>query len=207
MNLANTSPLCSRSRFFVNTVGSQCQLNRNVIEAAAQGWWYAGRLPSGAILAGLHTHPQYAVQLLAEPERWRQALGETRHIGPMLAGTSFEGAPRSHEACGARLDCPGGEGWIACGDAALSFDPISGQGIFSALYSGVTAARAIDEALGGTNARLETYSKTLEVIRRTYISRCLAFYRSEGRWTSREFWSHFSDRGVADAAPTAATAG
>jgi len=30
-----------------------------------------------------------------------------------------------------------GEGWLAAGDAALSLDPLSSQGLFKALYTGL----------------------------------------------------------------------
>jgi flavin-dependent dehydrogenase len=167
-------------------------LNRTVIEAVPRGWWYAARLPSGVALAGFHTHRGDAVRLLAEPDHWRDALADTRHVGPMLADTQFNHPPRSLEACGARLDRCSGDEWIACGDAALSFDPISGQGIFSALYAGMTAGRAIDEALNGGNTKLQEYSNRMENIRRVYVARCRAVYQSERRWMTEPFWSIFS---------------
>jgi flavin-dependent dehydrogenase len=169
-------------------------LNRTVIEAVPRGWWYAARLPSGVALAGFHTHRRDAVHLLADPDRWRDALADTSHVGPMLADTQFKYPPRSLEACGAELDRCSGDGWIACGDAALSFDPISGQGIFSALYGGMTAGRAIDQALNGRNTILQEYSKRLENIRRVYVARCRAVYRSERRWMTETFWPIFSER-------------
>jgi flavin-dependent dehydrogenase len=164
-------------------------LSRTVIEATQRGWWYSARLPSDVVLAGFHTLQRDAVHLLSNPGIWRDALAQTRHLGEMLAGTQFEHPPQSLEACGARLDRCTGDGWIACGDAALSFDPISGQGIFSALYGGLTAARAIDEALNGSDTKLREYSKWLNDIRRIYVARCRAVYCGERRWMSEPFWT------------------
>jgi flavin-dependent dehydrogenase len=110
----------------------------------------------------------------------------------MLADAVFAHPPQALEACGSWLDRPSGDRWIACGDAALAFDPISGQGIFSALYGGMTAGRAVDEALDGGRARLDAYSKRLQDIRRHYVLRCSATYRSEQRWPGERFWSTFS---------------
>ena len=36
-----------------------------------------------------------------------------------------------------------GDGWVAAGDAACAFDPLSGQGIFKALDGGMRAAEAV----------------------------------------------------------------
>jgi 2-polyprenyl-6-methoxyphenol hydroxylase-like FAD-dependent oxidoreductase len=83
------------------------------------------------------------------------------------------------------LWCPVGSFWrrwvakLACGDAAVCFDPISGQGIFSALYGGMMAGRAISDTLNGAKARLNEYSKRLENVRRLYVARSRAIYRSE----------------------------
>jgi flavin-dependent dehydrogenase len=169
------------------TPATDLPLNRTVIEATPRGWWYAARLPSGMALAGFHTHRRDAMRLLADPEAWRDALADTRHVGRMLAGTSFE-RPRSLEAGGARLDRYSGNEWIACGDAALSFDPISGQGIFSALYGGLKAGSAIDDALTGARTSQREYSKRLDKIRQVYAVRRRAVYQGERRW-SGPFWS------------------
>jgi flavin-dependent dehydrogenase len=187
--------------YAMGTSATGFQLNLTVIEAAPRGWWYAARLPSGVALAGFHTRQRDAMHLLADPSKWRDALAETRHLGAMLADTLLKHPPQSLEACGARLDRCTGDGWIACGDAALSFDPISGQGIFSALYGGLTAARAVDEALNGRNTKLHEYSKRIDDIRRIYVARCCAVYRGERRWLKEPFWSIFGSE-VLELVPT-----
>lgn len=165
------------------------QLNRTIIEAVPRGWWYAARLPSGAVLAGFHTSHRHAMALLADPCGWSRALAETQHLSAALSGIRFESFLRPLDASGASLNRYGGDGWIACGDAALSFDPISGQGIFSALYSGMTAAHAVEDALNGSNERFDEYSRRLEQVRRIYVARVRAVYRSEFRWKEGPFWS------------------
>lgn len=51
---------------------------------------------------------------------------------------------------------PAGPGLLACGDAAWAIDPLSGEGIFQALHSGVLAARTVVRALaaGGVDQRV-----------------------------------------------------
>ena len=83
------------------------------------------------------------------------------------------------EACGARLAHFSGEGWIACGDAAMCFDPISGQGIFSALHSGSEAAQAVHAALDGERALLGAYARRMDEVWSIYRGRREALYASE----------------------------
>jgi flavin-dependent dehydrogenase len=175
--------------YATSTSPAKFQLNRTVIEAVPRGWWYAARLPSSMVIAGFHTHREDARHLLADPKMWRDALDETLHLGPLLTDTQFEHPPQSLDAGGARLDPCMGEGWIACGDAALSFDPISGQGLYSALHGGLAAGLAVVKALSGQDARFRDYARQLDNVRRTYVARCRAVYRSEHRWTAEPFWT------------------
>jgi flavin-dependent dehydrogenase len=161
------------------------ELNRTLVETVPNGWWYAARLPSGAAIVGFHLHPRDAVKLLAQPNGWRDALARTRHLSRLLDGVAFDTPLRPVEACGARLDRFSGDGWIACGDAALSFDPVSSQGIFSALHGGMRAARALLE--DDTAA----YTESLEAIRQTYLSRWRSLCRSERQWPDSPFWASY----------------
>jgi flavin-dependent dehydrogenase len=164
------------------------RLNRTIVEAASRGWWYAAVLPSGKPLAGFHVRPKEAVRLAADPPRWRQALAETRHVGAWLSAARFDCRLRPLDASGGRLDRFAGARWIACGDAALSFDPISGQGILSALYGGMIAAQTVAAA---RDAAFADYASRLEDIRRIYYARWLGIYRAEIRWPDSGFWSAF----------------
>jgi flavin-dependent dehydrogenase len=163
--------------------------SRSFIEAAADGWWYAARLPSGAAIAGLHTDAAQAARIKAEPQTWQAALAATRGLGPLFAATCFTQALPAADAGGARLSAFYGEGWIACGDAAMSFDPISGQGIFAALHSGSAAADAVHAALDGERALLGAYARRLEEVWSIYRARRETLYASERRWPARPFWS------------------
>jgi flavin-dependent dehydrogenase len=42
-----------------------------------------------------------------------------------------------------------GDGWLACGDAAATFDPLSGYGLGFAIGTGYAAARSADAQLRG----------------------------------------------------------
>ncbi|WP_413168297.1 geranylgeranyl reductase family protein [Capilliphycus salinus ALCB114379] len=51
---------------------------------------------------------------------------------------------------------------LLAGDAASLSDPLSGEGIRPSILSGVKAAEAIDQALGGASNALENYTKVMQ---------------------------------------------
>jgi flavin-dependent dehydrogenase len=60
------------------------------------------------------------------------------------AGTGMtDGAILRTDASASILSAMAGDGWMAVGDAASSFDPIASQGLFNALSSAVVAAGAL----------------------------------------------------------------
>ena len=75
------------------------------------------------------------------------------------------------------------------GDAALSFDPVSSQGIFNALYTGIRGAQAIDTALAGDRQAVPAYAARLEQIRSAYVGHHRLVYQAERRWTDHPFWT------------------
>jgi len=162
-------------------------LERSLIETVPHGWWYAALLPGGAATFMLHTTPSEAGRLLADPGAWAAALARTRHISSAFPAPVFDDPPRGFEACGAWLEPAHGDGWLACGDAALSFDPCAAQGMFSALWGGMAAAKAVLRALDGDPDGLTAYAAQQADIRRTYRARVRMHYAQERRW-EEEFW-------------------
>jgi flavin-dependent dehydrogenase len=165
------------------------QLDRTIVEAVPQGWWYAARLPSGALLAGLHLSPHDAARFSRNRSLWLEAFAETRNIAKLFPDCTFGGELHVLDASGSRLDHPAGDAWIACGDAALSFDPLSAQGLFSAIHGGMMAGRSVSSALQGIHGAMADYIEQLEQIWQIYSKRLRAMYRSETRWPAHPFWS------------------
>lgn len=162
---------------------------RTLVESVADGWWYTARLPDRTRVVALHLDAEDASSILHTRGAFEANLERTVHLHRLVADASFIDCPRGAEACGARLDRFAGENWLAVGDAALSFDPLSSQGIFNALYTGMKAGQAVDAALSGERNVLESYSARLDSIRAAYIDHHLLFYQSERRWRDRPFWT------------------
>jgi flavin-dependent dehydrogenase len=168
-------------------------LNRTVVEAVPRGWWYTALLPSGILIAGLHVRPHEALHIAANETGWRLALRETRHVSQIFSELSIDQL-RPLDASGGCLDQVAGDRWIACGDAALSFDPLSSQGILSALYGGMKAGLAVATALSGDLSSVASYVSRLKEIRRSCLAHLEQAYKSETRWRSESFWSIFHRR-------------
>ena len=81
-----------------------------------------------------------------------------------------------------------GKQWLAVGDAALSFDPLSSQGIANALYTGIQAGQAITAALNGNPAAPTAYARHLGDIYQAYLQNRQYYYGLENRWAERPFW-------------------
>jgi flavin-dependent dehydrogenase len=165
------------------------RLDRTMIEATPNGWWYAAHLPDGRPIAGFHLGIDEAAVFARRPGAWLQALNETIHIKTRFPPATFTTRLAPLEAGGACLARFSGDGWLACGDAALSFDPISGYGMLAAVHQGALASDCIADAFGGGATALCDYSNRLEQLRKLYSRRHREVYLRERRWRSMPFWS------------------
>ena len=163
--------------------------SRTLVEAAPDGWWYTARLPDSTRVVVFHVDADDAAEILHTTGAWQTQLARTAHISRVMAGAKFIDEPRGAESCGARLDQYAGNRWLATGDAALSFDPLSSQGILNALYTGWKAGQAIAAALSDNLAPINAYVTQLASIRTAYLNRHRAVYQTERRWADRPFWA------------------
>lgn len=161
---------------------------RTLVESTPDGWWYTALLPARTRIVVLHVDAENAASILHSRGAWEAHLVRTSYVSGVLAGSRFLSEACSTEACGARLDRFAGQGWLAAGDAALAFDPLSSQGIFDAIYTGMKAGQAVDASLSGDISAIEEYSARLESIRAAYVDRRRLVYETELRWCDRPFW-------------------
>jgi flavin-dependent dehydrogenase len=164
---------------------------RTLVEAVEDGWWYSVLLPSGERLVVRLGDADLLDRrrLLVGDGLW-STLGETRHLSRLCTeyGYAPSGPARGADASSSRLEPAAGERWLAVGDAALAFDPLSSKGIASALYTGLRAANAIDAALRGEGEGVRRYAAHLFDIYRVYREQLSAHYAAEARWPDAPFW-------------------
>jgi flavin-dependent dehydrogenase len=174
---------------------------RTLIEACAQGWWYSVLLPSRERVAAFLTDADLVDRgVMRSPAGWIDSLSRTTHLNELMwrHACPMIQRPRGADASSSRLDRVSGPHWIAAGDAAITFDPLSSQGLFNALYTGMAAGRAVDAALDGDGTLVVAYGTRIDEIERRYRHNLAAAYAGEARWTGQPFWRR---RHLPDASP------
>lgn len=160
-------------------------------ESAPDGWWYTAPLPDRRRVLAWHTDADLpAAAALRTPAALLNKARSSPTLMAQLADARFEdtaslGVIAAHSAT---LTPPVGDGWLAVGDAALSFDPLSSQGLFNALFTGLAAAEATDRLLSGDASAPSDYAATLSDIDTAYRRNLAAWYGLERRWPEQEFW-------------------
>ncbi len=171
-----------------------------LVEPFREGWWYTAGLPQRRRIVACMTDADIAARLgLLRGERWRELLEETARVGRTVTAGTPQGALVARSAASQRLDPACGEGWIAVGDAASTFDPLSSQGILKALRSGIFASYAVADRLSrGDAAGLERYRRYITREAMAHRRAQAKYYREERRWPQSQFWSRrHDDTGVA----------
>jgi len=89
------------------------------------------------------------------------------------------------DAATAHLDRVGGDGWLATGDAAACFDPLSSQGILTAVLMGREAGSAVTEGAGAPARYAARYERLLA----EHLAGRADYYELERRWPDAPFWA------------------
>lgn len=175
------------------------------IEAAPYGWWYSNRLPGSEDnetrrLVVLHTDKDLpAARLAASRQGFDQLLDGSAHIAPLLKARKYHpcGIIRGAPANSQRLGNFCGDAWMAVGDAAQAYDPLSSQGIDKALRTASHAGHMIHYALtdsprgarlDGRNSYIHRYDQQQHQLWQTYLSQRDFYYGIQPRWFDQPFW-------------------
>lgn len=164
---------------------------RTLVEAVPTGWWYTALVPGGRRTVAWLTDADVIRRLPWRGTAWfALQVRETHHLGPLLArhGYEFVGSPKCSVANSSRTAPWYGNGWLAVGDAAIAFDPLSSQGLINALYTGLRGADAVAEVLAGDSVAVTRYAEVLAAVWDAYLKNLREYYRLERRWGDRPFW-------------------
>lgn len=158
-----------------------------MVEAVSDGWWYSAPLDAGVMVIlfadaesvrrnGLHLPGGFEARL-------RASRLTTQRIKAPVAN------PVVWSAASQRLNCACGADWLAVGDAASTFDPLSSAGVVKALRSGLLGSFAALDWLRGKPASLERYARLVEVEFDAYLKTRAYYYGLERRWPQSKFWA------------------
>ncbi|MFD5839841.1 NAD(P)/FAD-dependent oxidoreductase [Streptomyces chartreusis] len=169
---------------------------RSLVEADRDGWWYSTLVPSRHLMVVFFTDADLPGAQPGTAETFHRRALRTVHVSARAHGHELlaDSAPQRAPAYGARLDRLYGEGWIAVGDAAAAFDPLSSQGILTALVTGLNAARALIARMCGDMTALDSYEHRVHAAYAEYRRNHQFIHRQETRWVNHPFWSRrFTD--------------
>jgi flavin-dependent dehydrogenase len=160
---------------------------RMLLEATPSGWWYSALLPdSRAVVASMTDAEPGAMARGDLRALWLRELRRAPHTRARVSRTSG-GEPRVVVARSCRRRAAH-DRWMAVGDAACAYDPLSGQGVLRALETGVSAAAALVAAADDHNRPLDSYADSLDDDFERFLRLQGAHYGAEDRWPESRFW-------------------
>jgi flavin-dependent dehydrogenase len=155
-----------------------------LVESIPDGWWYSASLPGGRGVAmfmtdsDLRAHTSWDTRLAVGPATSRR-----------LASWQPTGQAVVRAANSQCSEVVVGEGWVAAGDTAAAFDPISALGIGFSLRSGMEAARVAVASIEDEAAPATAYAASVVRIYSDYRARLRGIYELEQRWPEKPFWA------------------
>ncbi|MAC46031.1 MAG: FAD-binding monooxygenase [Oceanospirillum sp.] len=162
------------------------------IEASPEGWWYSAPIPDDRRILAFFTDTGLpATQWALNPEGLIQHAYKQASLAALLDRCQFQATEESgyHAAHTSTLDTKYGNQWLATGDAAMSLDPLSSQGIFNGLYTGLYAALNADKWFSGQITDFRDYNQQLDNIETAYRQHYDEWYGLQKRWQDQPFWS------------------
>ena len=171
------------------TLPNTQQNTMSTITASENGWWYSAVVPNNQRVIAYHTDSDLIDKSEFKTlESFLKLAGENEQISELFKGnedkTQLQGTVSANST---KLLQSAGPNWAAIGDAALSFDPLSSQGMFNAMASAMQLTTAIRQQ-GLTTDLSATHNYQIDQIWVHYLKHKHLFYRGEGRWKAAEFW-------------------
>jgi flavin-dependent dehydrogenase len=158
------------------------------LESQEEGWWYSALLPEQRVVLAYMTDADQLAVKAKDLERFlREGLKCTALTGRRLSDRQVSNV-RLVSANSYSMDRVAGRNWLAAGDAAMAWDPLSGRGITKALESGMRAAETIVKTLNGDTAAPDEYQKWIDAQFIDYLRTYRQYYGAEQRWPHSPFW-------------------
>ena len=162
---------------FAHDAGPPADL-RTLVEAAPDGWWYCAPLPNGRTVAAFFVEPGFYVE---EGVGVGEQLARAPLVCARVGRARLVRSDIVHVSSSIRKRVAG-DGWAAVGDAAASYDPLSGYGITKALQNAGILADAI------ARGQLDPYVRDVRRSFDAYVRQKRSYYAMERRWAEQPFW-------------------
>ncbi|CAM1340925.1 tryptophan 7-halogenase [Tenacibaculum amylolyticum] len=170
----------------------------STIVAEQFGWWYSAVIPEQKRVLSFQTDSDLLERSnFKSLSNFLALVQKSPIIQQLISNTdmndiTFHGTVSANST---RLEKVAGEQWIAIGDAAISFDPLSSQGMFNAMATAIQASELLqsvnfirEESSEKTTLFVKTYTNQIETIWSHYLKHRTLFYGAESRWKEDSFW-------------------
>ncbi len=179
------------------TMRDAVPMNLGVIASAKNGWWYTASLPNNRRVMAFHTDSDLLPSgMHKDPDQFLQEAGAIQPMKPFLEvdrqNLLLQGIVSANSTS---LPEASGLHWAALGDAAVSLDPLSSQGMFNAMATAMQLSHLLKDLDFSTKPdplkcqQIRTvYNEQVLNIWNAYMRHKMFFYNQEGRWPESEFW-------------------
>lgn len=179
------------------TMPNYLENTMSTISASENGWWYSAVVPNNKRIMAFQTDADlidknsikeldFFIELAKENKQMAQILEKTK------SELKFHGTVAANST---RLEEIVGQRWATLGDAAISFDPLSSQGMYNAMASAMQLTDLLIEMnfIHSNNAEKEKqfqekYTRQIDQIWNSYLQHKKLFYSAEMRWKESSFW-------------------
>ncbi len=160
-----------------------------LIESTAHGWWYSNTLNNGDRLVAYMTDSDIGKTLnLKDQSAFNLLLDATQYTKASLAGLEPRSIPKITAAHSQIMSNCSGDAWLAVGDAASCYDPLSALGMFKSLQSGLYASYAIYDYNQGNPLGVKKYEAIMQSTYSNYMQKKANYYAKEVRFADNPFW-------------------
>lgn len=163
--------------------------NGACVESDELGWWYSAGLPNNELVIGFMTDSDIGHDFqLKEHANLFSMLQNCQYTKQRVEQSQTKNEVIPIAASSQVMSPIIGENWLAVGDAASTYDPISSSGIFKSLAMSRFAAYAIIDALKGNLLGFKRYKQMVEKDFEDYLKKRQKYYAEEKRFSSSTFW-------------------
>ncbi len=164
------------------------------IKSVENGWWYSAKLPDNTRVVSFHGLPNDIAKMVKSKTLFVSEANKVNILIDSIAENEILEGVIARNAGFFKASDVIGKSWLAIGDAALSLDPISSQGMFFALYSGVRGAETIASVINDSNdcsGIRDAYRQKVENVFIANANSRKHYYTTEQRYASHPYWKQY----------------
>lgn len=164
------------------------------IKSVENGWWYTAKLPDQHRVIAFFGDADDVSTLVKAPDLLIRSFNEVQLVSDQRWSENDLLDLQVSKAHASMAQQVIGKQWLAVGDAALSLDPLSSQGIFFGLYSGIKGAETILAEMENPDRKGEIQLEYHAAVKQVFEEHQKArkyHYLQEMRYIDQPYWAHW----------------